>query len=584
MGLRIWAILFLLVFTGTPLFADELVKIKLGGTVNTDARELSPVVSPDGEYLYFVREFEGDLDPEQQASIAAMSAKAAEGCKMILAQPDKFPPAMVADCTRTASQAAPQTAAPAGGTGRFTQRNYVSRRQSDGSWGKAEKLPSPLNNPMFNTYVFAALPDNNTLFYATEVSGGASCFRGANADGSSASAMLLEAMNGGKMPPCEAFHTVTRSGKTWVADRALQVEDLYTLSDRMGGVVSPDGQTLVTALRRPEGMGGYDLYLSVLQDDGRWSVPVSLGDTLNTAADETGPSLAPDGRTLYFASDRPGGSGDFDIYMTRRQGDGWMDWSAPENMGEAINTPEGDTHLAVDATGAYAFMSIGERGKEDIWQFVLPANLRPLPVAFVRGRVTDPAAKPLAASILYQRLSDRRSAGRANSDVATGRYQIALPVGEDYAFRASAPRYIAVSEHIDLREAKQGDVFERDLVLVPIKVGERIRLNNVFFDFNKSDLLPESREELDRLVGILNDYPRMTIEIGGHTDNIGQPKDNLALSTARAQAVMDYLAGAGIDGARLTSRGYGEGRPVATNDTDEGRQLNRRVEFTIVKM
>jgi outer membrane protein OmpA-like peptidoglycan-associated protein len=173
-------------------------------------------------------------------------------------------------------------------------------------------------------------------------------------------------------------------------------------------------------------------------------------------------------------------------------------------------------------------------------------------------------------------------AGQAAAKSGDGKYQIALPIGEDYAFRAAAAGYVAVSDRIDLSTAKDGDRFERNLILVPLVAGQPIRLNNVFFDTAKTDLLPESTRELDRLVGLLKQMPAMRIEVRGHTDSVDTDAANLALSSGRAAAVVAYLVKAGIAPSRLQSKGFGESSPIASNATDEGRKLNRRVEFVIL--
>ena len=163
----------------------------------------------------------------------------------------------------------------------------------------------------------------------------------------------------------------------------------------------------------------------------------------------------------------------------------------------------------------------------------------------------------------------------------TGEYQIALPIGEEYGFRAEASGYVAVSEHVSLVKAVMGDIIERDLTLVPIAVGAVVRLNNVFFRTGEAVLLPESKGELDRVVGALEASPRMAVEIAGHTDAEGEAAANQALSEARATAVVAYLSEHGIAATRLVAKGYGEAKPVAANTTDAGRQENRRVELIV---
>jgi len=191
------------------------------------------------------------------------------------------------------------------------------------------------------------------------------------------------------------------------------------------------------------------------------------------------------------------------MYVTRRLDESWTRWSRPENLGAEINGKDNDMNIAVDATGTMAFMAIGPMMKEDVYEFALPAALRPAPVAFVWGKVTDPSGTPLPAAIVYEVLRDGAGAGHASARPQDGQYQIALPIGADYSFRASASGYAAVADRLDLTKIMDAERIERNLVLVPLTVGQAIRLNNVFFETAKTALLPDSTRELDRLVGFV---------------------------------------------------------------------------------
>jgi outer membrane protein OmpA-like peptidoglycan-associated protein len=214
---------------------------------------------------------------------------------------------------------------------------------------------------------------------------------------------------------------------------------------------------------------------------------------------------------------------------------------------------------------------------------VLPEDARPIPVMLVSGKVRDVEGNVVPATISYERLSDGKQIGTAAADPETGDYKIALPVGYDYGFHAEADGYYPVSEHIDLTELGGFDEIVRDLVLAPLQHGASIRLNNIFFDFDMDVLRDESEPELDRLVRLLKKYPSMMIQIDGHTDDYGGYEYNMKLSLRRARAVVNYLVSEGVSEIRLIPRGFGKTRPVATNETDEGRQLNRRVEYTILQ-
>jgi outer membrane protein OmpA-like peptidoglycan-associated protein len=220
----------------------------------------------------------------------------------------------------------------------------------------------------------------------------------------------------------------------------------------------------------------------------------------------------------------------------------------------------------------------------DIMRIGLPEAARPKPVILVSGRVLDAKTKqPVVAQIHYELLPEGKDIGVARSGPTTGEYKITLPSGGRYAFRAEAPGYIAVNDNLDITTLKEYRELTRDLYLVPIEVGQTVRLNNIFFDFAKTILRDESFPELNRMADLLKSNPTMEIEIAGHTDNVGTDESNLALSRNRAIAVSDYLASKGINRSRMKVQGYGMSKPLATNDTEEGRQQNRRVEVKILK-
>ena len=518
----------------------KLVKVRLGTNVNSPTRECSPIISPDGNTLYFVRE--GYVGPEVRQMLEKM--------------PDSKDEKAVLEYMQKMAAAVRQNDAP-----RSQQSSWSSERQADGSWGMANLLPAPLNNAL-GSFLMGVLPDNNTLFLS----------------------LVRDPSFSGFFDGRDLVGLSQRTAKGWSDISYLRFKAFRNTSGRIHFALAPNNRVLFSAILNEDSLGALDIYVSFLQPDGTWSQPKNLGPGVNSSYRELGLFVAPDDTTVYFSSDRPGGYGGTDIYMIRRLDDSWLKWTEPKNLGPEINSSENQDHLTVDATGRYAFMIEGPAFREDIFEFALPEELRPRPVALVRGFVGDPEKNPLAAGIAYERLRDGAAAGAANSDPRTGRYQIALPLGEEYGFRAGAEGYYPVSENIDLRAAKEGQVFERDLTLIPIKVKTPIRLNNIFFDSDKSELLPASKRELERLVLLLNQYPAMTIEIRGHTDAQNTADYNLRLSEARAHAVVEYLIKAGIAAARLTWKGYGLTLPVASNETKEGRQLNRRVEFMIVKM
>lgn len=540
-------------------------KVPLGPQVNSPVREILPVVSADGKTLFFTRENYVD-DDVRKAFFDQATRGQDEKARALTIQ--MLTPMMTDDTLRLFAQ---------------KQSVWFSPRLADGSWGPAVKLPAPLNNQR-SSWICSALPDGNTLLL-----GGT--FDPADLDPMAAFKKIAEAAEKPGRAAESSFPeagnkliaVTVRTGAGWSTPEYLRIAGFRTTSNRNDFFLAPGNRVLLLSLINEDSVGGRDLYVSRLLPDGSWSKPQALGPEVNSPEEDISPFVAPDGVSLYFSSTRPGGEGGHDIYLAKRLDESWLRWSKPVNLGPEINTPQSEMNLTVDAEGRYAFLAQGEIMKEDIYVFDLPEAMRPVPTAFVKGRAHDPAGRPVAARITYERLRDGVGAGEANADRERGSYRVALRIGEEYGFRAEAAGYIAVSEKIDLTKAARGEEFVRDLLLVPIKPGAVIRLNNVFFKFAEATLLEESEVELERVVAILGQYPGMEVEIAGHTDSVGDERSNLSLSEARAAAVLRYLVDHGVAAGRLSSKGYGKSRPVATNDTDEGRQLNRRVEFVILK-
>jgi len=437
---------------------------------------------------------------------------------------------------------------------------WYSTLGPDGRWKPAVNMGAPLNNESAN-FISGVTPDGNTLLVGNIY----------YPDGRFARGISMS-------------HR-TRTG--WSFPDSLRIEGYVDLGRWRYFSLSPDGQTMIIEVVAYDTRGEDDLYVSFRQPDGSWSRPLNLGADVNTSASEITPFLAGDGRTLYFSSNGHGGYGDMDVFVTRRLDDSWTNWSKPENLGPTINSRGWDTYYTVPASGEYAYYvsNTNSLGQEDIFRVKLPPEARPKPVALIRGRVLDARTrKPIGTAVYYETLPNGRRAGIAQSDSTTGNYQIILPTGSLYGFRAEAPGYVPVNDNLDTRKLTEYTELERDLLLVPIAQGETVRLNNIFFDTGKWELRDESRPELDRLAAFLRDNPEARVEIGGHTDNVGAPQSNLTLSQNRAQAVVDYLRSVGIAPDRLVARGYGQRKPVATNGTDEGRQQNRRVESTILDL
>jgi outer membrane protein OmpA-like peptidoglycan-associated protein len=378
----------------------------------------------------------------------------------------------------------------------------------------------------------------------------------------------------------------------WTPPSAIQIENDYNYNEKANYFLGNTRKTLMMSVERDDSHGSRDLYVSFQKDDGKWSEPLNLGDVLNTANEESAPFLASDDKTLYFSSNGFSGFGGADVYMSKRLDDTWTNWSEPQNMGPDINSKLDDLFFNVPSASEFAYYSRSiSDSNADIFRVKLPMYKSPDPVIIVRGKLIDAkTGKPIGAKIIYERLPDGKEIGVAYSNPETGEYEIHLPGGQRYGVRAEAEGHISTNQNLDLTAyTKDGNLVTPDITLAPIEVAVieadiTITLNNIFFDFDKAVLKPESFPELNRIVTLMNEKPGMTVEIAGHTDATGPASYNMTLSERRAKAVSGYLANKGIAADRIVTVFFGETKPLETNDTREGRQKNRRVEFKIIKL
>lgn len=350
--------------------------------------------------------------------------------------------------------------------------------------------------------------------------------------------------------------------------------------------ISPDGSTLYFVSNKPGGLGGYDIWKSTLQSDGYWTAPQNLGPEINTPYDEHTPFIHPDGKTLYFSSDGWPGMGSKDIFVSRADENG--KWAKPENLGYPINTFNEETGLIVTPDGTFGLFSSnlkGGFGDMDIYQFKMPESKKPRPITYVKGIVTDKETKAfLEAKIQVVNLSTKKIAYSDYTSATTGDFLAVMPIGSNYAFNVSADGYVFYSENYQLDSSYINKPFVIAVALDKLIIGKHMVMKNVFFNTNEYSLLPASLTELNTLKELLKNNVGLHIEIQGHTDNVGNDLQNEKLSLERAKAVYDYLVKDQIAPERLTFKGYGESSPVAPNDTDAQRRQNRRTSFVITKI
>lgn len=481
---------------------------KLRNGINSPFQELSPVISSDGNLLFFCRE------------------------------------------------GSPQNAG-------YKQRKHdqdiwLSRKQADGSFGSPEHLDAPFNTAGYD-FPVAFFSENQTLYLGNTYM----------PDGKSAPGISKSQLVDGK----------------FIFPEALIIEDFYNDVNLVAYSMGADQKTLIMSLKRRDTRGKSDLYVSFLRENGKWTKPLNLGSDINSSAAELTPYLASDLRTVYFASDRTGGFGKFDLYMARREDDSFKKWSAPKNLGKNFNTAGSENSFALTPDGTEAiYASDTDAGSKDLRVQSVPEKFQPLRFPTLRGTVTDIDQKPLEAEVFVEKLGGEKTIAQTKSNLPDGKFSVTVPPGMRYGLHARKENYAPVSVSVDLTKNSGARTPEIRLTLVPLQAGNKIRLNNVFFATNSAQLDKSSHSELNRLVLLLKANASLKIEIGGHTDNVGSAAANMKLSARRAAAVRQYLLSQGVEKKRISARGYGETKPIGDNRNEAGRRLNRRVEFGILDL
>jgi OOP family OmpA-OmpF porin len=556
-------LLFFLLISG--FLMGQKAPENLGSAVNSEFSELNPVISPDGRTLYFGRK----NHPSNRYGV--------KGSETISGSQDI----------------------------------WFSEKVGD-TWSTARRLSEVLNRDQYNT-ILSISPDGQTIL-----------IKGAYVNGTYET---------------RGFSISNKTTAGWTVPVKVDIPGYEQMSKGKNeyGYLTMDGKAILLAFARKKNSEDDDLYISFFED-GRWSRPMDLGETINTKYSETTPFLSADGKTLYFSSDRPGGQGSQDIYLTRRLDDTWQNWRKPQNLGSPINTEEYDAYYSIAAKGDYAYFMSGKGslGKKDIFRLSVespestgtegtsgksggnesdgtgaggkignaPADVamgdirlgnsstrsvtsqESDPVVLLSGTVLNQQTGkvPEDASVTYEDLSNGKVLGQAKPDPTTGKYKLVLPYGKNYGITAKAKGLIPTSTNLDLStmRGRYLELDDRDLSMVPLVKGNTATINNLFFDLGKATLKLESGPELRRILQVMTENKSLVIEISGHTDNTGSDEINDKLSLERANAVKDNLLKGGIDTSRIRTKGYGKSKPKADNATEEGRQINRRVEIEIL--
>jgi outer membrane protein OmpA-like peptidoglycan-associated protein len=436
------------------------------------------------------------------------------------------------------------------------QEDFYISKWTDSTWSKMMNAGIPLNTP------------NN---------------EGAQTISGDGRFMIFTACNRrGGLGRCDLYAS-EKEGDSWSVPYNLG-SPVNTKYRETQPSLSADGRTLYFSSDRPEGKGEHDIWFSEMLDNGGWSEPKNLGDTINSGGTEMSPFIHQDNQSLYFSSDGLTGLGGYDLFVSRRDSSGR--WQTPVNLGFPINTSGDQIGLIVNSKGNKAYYSSDQKGAgKDIFVFDLPEKIRPLAVTYMKGTVFDATSKHLLrADFELIDLETGKMIFNAFSDSVTGEFLVSIPANKNYLLNVSRNNYLFYSENFSLKNIFNADKpFLKDVPLQPLKAGSRIVLKNVFFETDSYTLKDESKIELNKIVSLLQQNPRIKIEIGGHTDNTGSIDYNQKLSENRAKTVADYLVTAGIDPLRITSRGYGLNVPVASNDTPDGRSQNRRTEMKVIE-
>ncbi len=452
------------------------------------------------------------------------------------------------------------------------QEDFMISQKIDGAWQKGEPIEE-INTPL-NEGAQTISADGRLLVFTA-------CNR-------------RDGLGG-----CDLYYSEFREGN-WIAPSNMG-RPVNSAAWESQPSLSADGKALYFASNRQGSIGGRDIWVSYRQADGSWGKPRNLGEPINSTEEDEAPFIHPDGQTLYFMSRGHQGMGGFDLFFARK-GAGEQ-WEKPKNLGYPINTKANEGALVVSLDGKTAYFAtdklqrtgtsdILQRPTTDLYRFDLYEAARPSPVTYVKAVVSDAqTGASVRAKVEFVEL-ESTAVYASDQTTESGTFLVVLPLGKDYALNVSKKGYLFHSENFALAgKTSIDDPFMLQIALSPIPdeldtdPGEEARpvvLRNVFFETGSAELKPVSRVELNRLKVLLEENPQIRIQINGHTDNVGSAADNRQLSENRARAVFQYLLDQGIDENRLSYKGFGESRPIATNETPEGRQQNRRTEFEVI--
>jgi outer membrane protein OmpA-like peptidoglycan-associated protein len=476
---------------------------------------------------------------------------------------------------------------------KFGQTVWFSELDTKNKWGKAVKCTLPINGQLDNA-VFWVSPDGNTV-------------------------LIRGAYQNGKLSG-KGFSFCTKSAGVWGEPKKINIAGYAGMSIDIysGASMSNDGKVLFLYFSEEKNNDNNDIYISKNIDENNWSVPVKVTSLSYDDYDEISPFLASDNVTLYFSSNRTGGLGGHDIWMTKRLDNSWLKWSNPVNMGDSVNSEKWEAYFSTDAAGEFGYFSTNKNslGETDIAKVKLNKWQQAKSFVQLKGKIVNAKSnKAVDAKLSYDVISED-GIKTVTVSATNGNYSITLPYGKKYVISSNSDNYFEVKDTIDLLASDLNKEVNRDFYLVPeivindyndtlkldqdgniverkrinlddnltdLKPGEILVTNNILFDFSKALLRNEAFAELDKIVRMMRANPSMKIELSAYTDEIGNEKRNQDLSEDRAFAAKQYLLSKTIAANRIIAKGFGKRNPIASNKTEEGRQKNRRVEFKILE-
>ncbi len=408
----------------------------------------------------------------------------------------------------------------------------------------------------------------------------------------------------GSVPATHGISVSYYSGGRWTFPVPVEIKYYTQYTEFQNASLSADGQIIVFSLSSYDSRGAEDIYVSFRRHDGSWTDIQDLGPVINTPMEEMSPYLAPDNKTLFFASNGHGGLGSFDLFMARRLDDTWRNWTQPENLGDLINSNGRELYYFLDAKhnmayfcstqnsdgyGDIRYISIAPNdslvnqmaatavSRDTLTEFKADSNQY-----FLTGKVLSSKDHLPVEGVINIYLANNAPLGEVKTNPATGSFSLQIASNKDFLIKISAKGFMNLEEKLSTAMFPDRHL-ARDYYLEPLDEGRVFKLENVLFRQSTAELLDSSYTELNLVYDMLKENPDINIDLSGYTDNQGDPRLNLILSEKRVRAVMDYLIRKGIDPSRMTGKGYGSAHPIASNATEATRRLNRRVEFKIVR-